>query len=408
MSSISRESYAGELRGRRPAHPLLALLDRRLSRHGVGALRVRLRSGETVTLGTRRDDGQVPLVRLNRWRAITRGWHSGLMGWAEGYMAGDWDCDDPVQVTDWAMANEAALEASFAGSALSGALHRAVHRLRDNTRAGSRRNIAQHYDLGNAFYDSWLDETMSYSAALFVPGARTLADAQRAKYARVLELLGNSGDGRLLEIGCGWGGFAEHWAGNRLGVLDAITLSTEQLAYARERLKEAGRGRCNFSLTDYRDTRGEYDGVVSIEMFEAVGEAHWGNFFEVLRRRLRPGGAAVMQVITIADERFEAYRSGTDFIQRYIFPGGMLPSPRRFREEVERAGLRLVEAQNFGADYARTLQQWSREFNRSWPRIERLGFDERFRRMWNYYLAYCESGFKSGAVDVQLCRIERD
>lgn len=405
MTSALRGILADDLGPRARPHPLLALLARRLGQNGVSAIRVRLPGGGILTVGVERDDRPIPVVRLNRLRAVFRGWSGGLMGWAEGFMAGDWDCDRPVEVTDWAMANEEALESSFDGNWMSAAVDRLYHRLRANTRRGSRRNIAHHYDLGNDFYSQWLDETMSYSAALFTDGAQTLADAQRVKYRRVLEMLGESADGRVLEVGCGWGGFAEEWAAACNGRLHGITLSREQLAYAGQRLGEDER--VGFSLTDYRDIRGQYDGVVSIEMFEAVGEAHWPTYFETLRQRLRPGGAAVLQVITIADERFESYRARPDFIQRYIFPGGMLPSPARFREEVARAGLKLTDVQTFGADYARTLQLWHEAFQENWPRIRALGYDERFRRMWTYYLAYCESGFKTGSIDVQLCRIER-
>jgi cyclopropane-fatty-acyl-phospholipid synthase len=280
--------------------------------------------------------------------------------------------------------------------------YRLRHLLRANTRAGARKNIHAHYDLGNAFYRSWLDETMTYSSALFAgcPEA-TLAQAQSAKYERILSVLGVRSGDTVLEIGCGWGGFAEHAARTRGCHVRGITLSSEQLAYARERIRAAGlSGLVELSLTDYRDIGGRYDHVVSIEMFEAVGERYWPDYFGAVRARLKPGGRALVQTITIADELFEQYRRGTDFIQQYVFPGGMLPSLSALRAQAGQAGLAVGECMAFGKDYAETLKRWRQRYLCVAAALRPLGFDARFERLWQFYLAYCEAGFRAGSTDV--------
>ncbi|GGO79746.1 cyclopropane-fatty-acyl-phospholipid synthase [Marinobacterium nitratireducens] len=366
-----------------------------------GQLRLWLPSGQALQAG----QGQGPHaeVRLNNWRPIRRFLAGGELGWAESYLDGDWDTPDLLALMQWALANEDSLRPAAAGSVVSRMLHRLFHRSRRNSRRGSRRNIAFHYDLGNDFYRRWLDPTMTYSSALFAHPQQTLEAAQLNKYRRICELLELHPGQRVLEIGCGWGGFAETAAGEYGVTVDGITLSREQLAWARERVADSPlAARCRFSLTDYRDLDQRYDRIASIEMFEAVGEEHWPRYFDQLKRCLKPGGLAVLQVISIASDRFEDYRRGTDFIQRYVFPGGMLPSPDRLAAQIESAGLQLSHAEHFGADYARTLQHWRRAFDDSWPEIQPLGFDDRFRRLWHYYLAYCECGFNRGCIDVGL------
>jgi cyclopropane-fatty-acyl-phospholipid synthase len=275
-----------------------------------------------------------------------------------------------------------------------------------NTRRGSRRNIAAHYDLGNEFYRQWLDPGMTYSAGLFSRAAQTLEEAQDAKLDRVISLLNLSGGERVLEIGCGWGSFAERLLQQHDGVVTGVTLSSEQLDYAQHRLGAAVQsGRCDLRLQDYRDVCGTFDRIVAIEMLEAVGEAYWSTFFEKLRDSLRPDGLAVLQVITIDDARFGNYRRRPDFIQKYIFPGGMLPTKHIIEREIAQAGLRLVAHEHFGESYARTLEHWQQRFQKSWPRIERLGFDERFKRTWEYYLAYCQAGFEANAISVGLYKV---
>jgi cyclopropane-fatty-acyl-phospholipid synthase len=272
----------------------------------------------------------------------------------------------------------------------------------------SRRNIAVHYDLGNEFYQHWLDPSMTYSAGLFSSRDRTLEQAQNAKLDRVITLLDlNDGD-RVLEIGCGWGSLAERMIERHDCRVTGVTLSARQFDFAQRRLRNRGlAGRSSIRLQDYRDVRGTYDRIVSIEMLEAVGQAYWPTYFEKLRDRLRPGGAAVIQVITIDEDRFEDYRRRPDFIQKYIFPGGMLPTIEIIERETAKAGLSLVGKEFFADSYARTLEEWRRRFLDSWTEIEALGFDERFKRTWEYYLAYCQAGFETGIVNVGLYKIIR-
>jgi len=279
--------------------------------------------------------------------------------------------------------------------------HRLQHLLRANTRSGSRRNIEAHYDLGNDFYALWLDPTMTYSAAVFASPDESLADAQLRKYRRILGELGVQPGQTLLEVGCGWGGFAEVAATEFGCKVLGITLSPSQLEFARARAQRGGYAdRVDFELCDYRDVRGRYDHVVSIEMIEAVGERFWPTYFAQLSALLKPGGRCVVQAITIADALFARYRRGTDFIQRHVFPGGMLPSPGAVAKQAQRAGLDVVGDFAFGRDYARTLERWHQTFDAQAAAVRAQGFPERFLRMWRFYLAYCEAGFDTGDIDV--------
>ncbi|MGA3401093.1 MAG: cyclopropane-fatty-acyl-phospholipid synthase family protein [Acetobacteraceae bacterium] len=344
---------------------------------------------------------------LHRWRTLRRLVLNGDVGFAEAYMDGDWSSPEPAALLELAARNAAPLSPAIDGTPFARLLNRVLHGLHANTLAGSRRNIRQHYDLGNAFYALWLDAGLSYSSALYSDPAMTLAQAQAAKHARVLALLDVAPGDAVLEIGCGWGSMAELLAQHDCAVT-GLTLSPAQLAYARDRLAARGlSGRANLLLQDYRESSGSFDRVVSIEMLEAVGEAFWPRYFDILRARLKPGGVAVLQVITIDDARFEGYRRAPDFIQRYIFPGGMLPPPGALRRCIAEAGLALQHVETFGDSYAQTLVAWRRRFLDAWPQIAAMGFPERFRRMWDYYLGYCEGGFRAGAIDVGLWRIAR-
>jgi cyclopropane-fatty-acyl-phospholipid synthase len=356
--------------------------------------------------GTRLPAARAPAAEivLRRHRALWRVLAGGGIGLAESYMDGDWDTPDLPGLL-------ALLAEAHRGAGVPvplGPWHRLMHLARPNTRRGSRRNIAAHYDLGNDFFRLWLDPGMTYSAALFAAPDDTLEQAQRRKYRRLADLLGLRPGLRVLEIGCGWGGFAEMAAREYGCRVVAITLSRAQLQYARERIARAGLcDRVELLLQDYREVGGAFDRVAAIEMFEAVGERNWPAFFGLLRRRLVPGGMAALQVITIAESRFARYRRRADFIQRYIFPGGMLPSPDALRRAAAAAGLRPGAAETFGPSYARTLAEWHRAFDHAWPAVAGLGFDERFRRMWKFYLAYCEGGFRAGAIDVGQYRFDR-
>ncbi len=391
--------------GARLRDPRATMLRAVASHIGVGRLTITTPSGDRIVV--RADKiGPEAALDLHRWRAMRRLARGGAVGFAEAYMDGDWSSPDLAALLELAALNIDCLTQRLHGLAPFRLLHRLKHLGRPNSRRGSRRNIAAHYDLGNAFYRLWLDAGMSYSSAIYEQPRETLEAAQGRKNTRIVELLSLGGGERVLEIGCGWGGLAEQMAQADAGHVTAITLSREQHAYACERMAVAGiAGQVDISLTDYRDVGGTYDRIASIEMVEAVGEAHWPTYFATLGERLRAGGVAVLQAITIDDARFPGYRARADFIQRYIFPGGMLPSPSVLREQIERAGLRLTSAETFGSSYAHTLAEWQRRFQAAWPAIATQGFAQRFKRMWEYYLAYCEAGFRAGAIDVGLYRI---
>ena len=319
----------------------------------------------------------------------------GDIGLAEAYLDGAWDSSDVTGLLTLLASNRAVLKKAVYGSWRKLLAARLRHWLHRNSRAGSKRNIMAHYDLGNDFYKLWLDPSMSYSSALYrAVDAGDLESAQRAKYRRILRRLKADAGQSVLEIGCGWGGFAEMAVQESLQVT-GLTLSPAQLAWARQRVPAA-----DLRLQDYRDTREQFDHVVSIEMFEAVGERWWPAYFRTVARALKPGGRAVIQSITIRDDLFAQYRRGTDFIQQYVFPGGMLPSRAAFRAAAARQGLTVRGEYAFGHDYARTLAEWRHAFEANWPQIAELGFDEHFHRLWRLYLCYCEAGFLAGNIDV--------
>ncbi|MBB3712618.1 cyclopropane-fatty-acyl-phospholipid synthase [Limimaricola variabilis] len=332
----------------------------------------------------------------------------GDLGFSEAYMDGDWSTPDLMTLLDLAHDEVETLFYGFPGQGWLRRLERMRHWLRSNSRGQARRNIRHHYDLGNDFYALWLDPSMTYSSALFEGSQQSLEAAQRHKYERLVDRLGVAPGDHVLEIGCGWGGFAEYAAGERGLKVTGLTLSSAQLDYARDRIARAGLSdRVELRLEDYRDVRGSYDGIASIEMFEAVGERYWPVYFDGLRDRLHPGRRAALQVITLPDHRFSQYRQGVDFIQKYIFPGGMLPSPGILRRLAEEAGLRMEGAASFGESYSRTLRIWHENFNARWEEARALGFDARFRRMWNFYLCACASTFRSGNCDVSQFTLSR-
>lgn len=329
----------------------------------------------------------------------------GDIGLAEAYLDGHWDSPDITGLLALLARNHAALKPLVYGAWHRLLLARARHWLHRNSKAGSKRNIMAHYDLGNDFYRLWLDPSMSYSAALYGdndPATTPLEAAQHAKYRRILQRLQTQPGQRVLEIGCGWGGFAELALADDLHVT-GLTLSPAQLAWAQQRVPQA-----DLRLQDYRDNREQFDHVVSIEMFEAVGERFWPDYFRGVAAALQPGGKAVVQSITIRDDLFDSYRRGTDFIQQYVFPGGMLPSRQAFRAAAARQGLRVQDEFAFGIDYARTLAEWRHRFEAQWPAIQAQGFDEHFRRLWRLYLCYCEAGFLAGTIDVVQFQLEHD
>ena len=324
----------------------------------------------------------------------------GDIGFFESYADGQWETPDLAQCLYVFARNAAHIPDLIAGSAVVGFVNNFRHFLNRNTRHGSRRNIVAHYDLGNSFYERWLDPSMTYSSARFAPAEADLETAQLNKYRSLANRIDLKPDDTVLEIGSGWGGFAEYAARHGAKVT-GLTLSPSQLEYARERIFKAGLSeRVEFRLQDYRDVDEKFDKIASIEMFEAVGREYWTTYFDKVRSTLKPGGAAGLQIITIADQFFDHYSRSTDFIQRYVFPGGMLPSPSILKEKISEAGLEWRKHIEFGEDYARTLSQWRQSFLDAWQDIKPMGFDERFKKLWQYYLAYCEAGFRAGTTNV--------
>ena len=394
--------------GRVPATARAALA--LLPRLQAGTLTVHTPDGAThQATASSRPDLQATL-NVHDWSVFAATMRAGDIGFAEGFMAGEWTTPHLADLLRLLLANRDVIEKAIYGSWWGSLLDRLQHVLHRNTRRGSRRNISAHYDLGNAFYTLWLDETMNYSSAWF-DGDRTkpLAQAQTAKLRRAIAATGVQPGQRLLEIGCGWGAVAESAASDGIAVV-GLTLSSEQLAWAQARLVHAGVARhADLRLQDYRDVPdGPFDAIVSIEMFEAVGREYWDAYFQTLHRQLKRGGKACVQVIVIRDDLFERYASSADFIQRYVFPGGMLPSTALFVEHAHAAGLRVIDRLAFGADYAETLRRWRHAFVARLDDVRRQGFDGRFIRLWEFYLAYCEAAFDAGNTDVVQFTLQRD
>jgi len=338
---------------------------------------------------------------VHDFRFMRRVLSTGDIGFAEGFMAGEWDTPDLSALLEAFTSNIDRMQRLIDGNPLMRWVNFFAHLLNRNDRAGAKRNILAHYDLGNAFYARWLDASMTYSSARFERPGETLIEAQRNKYASLAREIGLGPSNHVLEIGCGWGGFAEFAAGEVGAKVTGITISKAQYEFARKRLFDAGLAeRAEIRLVDYRDVQGQFDRVASIEMFEAVGEQYWPAYFRKISDVLSPGGRAGLQIITIRDELFNHYRRRADFIQKYIFPGGMLPSETRLHEEAAKAGLEWGGIIRFGQNYADTLAEWARRFEGAWDDIKGLGFDERFRRLWRFYLGYCEAGFRTERTNV--------
>ncbi|OFW99041.1 MAG: cyclopropane-fatty-acyl-phospholipid synthase [Alphaproteobacteria bacterium RIFCSPHIGHO2_12_FULL_63_12] len=374
-----------------------------------GSLRFILPDGrDLVFTGAEETDSQ-GIILVRDFAFARRSVLGGDIGFFESYADGEWDSPSVTDVLYIFARNADIVKEAFSKTPLIALFERIRHNfVNKNTRAGSRRNIMAHYDLGNAFYEKWLDRTMTYSSARFGDGARNLAAAQTNKYRMLARSIDLKPGESVLEIGSGWGGFAE-FAAREIGAnVTGLTISPAQLDYARRRIQREGLGeRVDFKLLDYRDAQGAFDKVASIEMFEAVGREYWPQYFAKVRDLLKPGGAAGIQTITIADRFFERYSRSTDFIKRYVFPGGMLPSEGALKTEVTRAGLAWQDAAAFGKDYAATLAEWRRRFLGAWDEIVALGFDDKFKKLWQFYLSYCEAGFKAATTDVLQIRLAR-
>ena len=394
--------------GRTGGGPLVGLISRILEWAGFrlvgtprhGAITVIFPNGRSRTLGDART-GEHAVIKLNNFKVLRASMQRGTLGFAESFIQGDIESEDLTALFRFYLQNADVFENANPGLFRKAAKDLAYHIARANTKEGSKANISEHYDLGNDFYGEWLDSSMTYSSAVFASGDQSLELAQRDKYHMVADMAGVQAGNRVLEFGCGWGGMAETVARDYGAELYGITLSREQLAFAKERMARQGLDNlATLHFEDYRDTQGEFDNIVSIEMIEAVGEEHWPHYFQTLHDRLKPGGGAAVQAITIKEEYFEDYKSHPDFIQRYIFPGGMLMTKTAMREQAEKVGLILEKVENFRLSYARTLALWRERFLERWPVIKPLGYDEEFKRKWVYYLCYCEAGFAEGNIDV--------
>lgn len=376
-------------------------------RISVGHVKLQFEGGgEHTAVGD--EAGPSAVLYVRNAKSVFRILTGGTLGFAQSFIDGDLDSPDIGAVLELALANEGSLHRVLHPTKIFGRIAHLRHRFRRNSKQGSRRNIAFHYDLGNAFYGLWLDRTMTYSSALYTPSSLSLAEAQEEKYARIVRELGIGAEDHVLEIGCGWGGFAEYAVRTTGCRVTGLTLSVEQARFAEERLQKAGIAqRVDIRLEDYRDCKGQFDKIVSIEMFEAVGEENWPVYFKAVQDRLSPGGCALIQTITIDEARFEGYRRNADFIQTYIFPGGMLPSVSVFRRDAENAGLQVSDCFRFGKDYDRTLMAWDAAFTANWQKIEPLGFDRRFYRMWRLYLHYCAVGFRTARIDVVQFKLDK-
>ncbi len=366
----------------------------------LGTLNITLHDGQTVTIRGERP-GPVVGMTIHNPDFFARIVRHGVLGVSEAYMDGDWSTDDLMGLMEILHSQIGNFYKSMPGAGLVRAYERLRHWLHNNNRRQARKNISHHYDLGNDFYALWLDDTMTYSAALFDGNQQSLEAAQRRKYESLVDEMGAQPGDHVLEIGCGWGGFAEYAAKERGLKVTGLTISKEQYDYAVDRIAKAGLSdKVTFKMQDYRDETGTYDGVASIEMFEAVGEKYWPVYFETVRKCLKPGKNATLQIITIHEDRFENYRKTVDFIQKYIFPGGMLPSASVLRQQARQAGLVVKGSKEFADGYARTLRLWHETFNDKWDQVAALGFDERFRRMWNFYLASCAASFECRNSDL--------
>ena len=352
--------------------------------------------------------GPVCEIQIHNFGIFERLLREGQLGFCDAYLEGQWSTPDLQAFMDYIHADNDEVFDSFPGQKLVQFYERLRFWMQGNSKGQARKNISYHYDLGNDFYGLWLDKTMTYSSAIFETGQESLEDAQTAKYASMVDQMGVKSGDHVLEIGCGWGGFAEYAAKERGLSVTCLTISKEQIKYAQDRINAAGlQDLVTFKLQDYRDETGVYDGIASIEMFEAVGEKYWPSYFQTVHDRLKPGGQATLQIITVRNDRFEIYRKSVDFIQKYIFPGGMLPSPLVLSKQAEEAGLKVVKSIEFGESYSETLRRWHDTFNDKWDQVLAMGFDDRFRRMWNFYLTSCAATFHYGNCDVTQITISK-
>jgi cyclopropane-fatty-acyl-phospholipid synthase len=377
------------------------LVCRLASKIRYGALTFVLPDGRTLKFIGQEETTSEGVIIIRDYAFARRAILGGDIGFFESFADDQWDTPSVADCLYVFARNADHMQEAFSKAPIIGWIHQLKHQLNNNTKTGARRNIMAHYDLGNRFYETWLDRTMTYSSAVFPSASSDLGAAQTNKYRRLAHAIDLKPGESVLEIGSGWGGFAE-FAAKEVGAnVTGVTISEAQLEYASARVQREGLSdRVELRLQDYRDVGGQFDNIASIEMFEAVGKQYWPAYFNKLRDCLKPGGVAGLQIITIADRFFDTYRKSTDFIQRHVFPGGMLPSPSVLKDQVERAGLLWMQAAGYGQHYARTLSEWHRRFLAAWGEIEPMGFDNRFRKLWRFYLGYCEAGFRAATTDV--------
>lgn len=354
------------------------------------------------------EPGYIAVLEVHNDDLFARLIREGDLGFSEAYLDGWWSTPDLMAFMDLISDDVEEIYDGFPGQGLIRTYEKLRFWWQSNSKRQARKNISYHYDLGNEFYGLWLDETMTYSSAKFETGKEDLARAQTQKYASMVDEMGVKAGDHVLEIGCGWGGFAEYAAKERGLRVTGLTISQEQFNYAVDRIEKAGLSDLvTFKMQDYRDETGTYDGIASIEMFEAVGEKYWSTYFDTVRERLKPGARGTFQVILVQDKRWHVYKRGVDFIQKYIFPGGMLPAPTILRDTIRKSGLEVTQSVEFGQSYSDTLRRWHVSFNEKWDQVAALGFDDRFRRMWNFYLASCAGAFRGGICDVTQITVTR-
>lgn len=380
-----------------------SLFLRNLTRMQVGSVEITIPGGKVLKFKAP-NPGPHGIAVLHNWGLLRRVLTGGSLGAAESYIEAEWDSPDVTNFLQLFLANTGGRGADdmFQRNFLINFITTVRHWMNQNSRSGSKRNISAHYDLGNEFYSKWLDTGMTYSSGIFRDGANSLAESQEAKYRSLVKHCDIRAHHHVLEIGCGWGGFAEYVAKNVGCKVTCLTISQEQYVYTCRRIEKAGLAeKVTIKYQDYRDETGTYDRIASIEMFEAVGEKYWASYFDRLKTCLKPGGKVGLQIITISEQDFANYRKTPDFIQKYIFPGGMLPTASLLKELGRKFGLNQISSRAFGYDYAATLEEWRHRFWVAWPTIKPLGFDERFKRMWEFYFHYCEAGFKQDSIDVR-------
>ena len=384
------------------------LLLKGLKKFSYGSIQIEFSNGyiENIKAKNPGPKAMLKILNPNTAKEIIQG---GSVAFAESYINKDISTNNLTNLIHYCALNNDQAESTFNISILKKIIHKLFHYKNKNTKNQAKKNISFHYDLGNKFYEYWLDKTMTYSSAIFNNTSIKLEAAQNNKYKKLAELAAIKNDDQILEIGCGWGGFAEFIGNNYDCNLTAVTISKEQYEYSKKRIFDANLShKVKVLLCDYRNITGKFDKIVSIEMFEAVGKQYWNIFFKKIENILKPNGNISLQLITIDDKIYDVYKSNPDFIQKYIFPGGMLPSDKILKELINKTSLKINSIDSFSKDYAKTLNIWNKEFNKKWDKIEKLGFDENFKLLWNYYLSYCEGGFLSKNIDLKQIKLSLD